>query len=106
MNEVENRGTRVEKENNSYELASFDHFKSEVLSELKRLNYSDVEDMAYRLQLTYDKIIDILDVENISGSAIGYALPPALYKISDFNLMFKSLLPKEVKVYNKKMIVD
>ena len=54
--------------------------------------------MVCRLQLTYDEIIDILDVKYIAGSIIGYTLPPGIYEISDFNLMLKSLLPDEVKV--------
>ena len=54
--------------------------------------------MVYRLQLTYDEIIDILDVKYISGSTIGYTLSPGVYEISDINLMLKSLLPGKVKV--------
>ena len=54
--------------------------------------------MVYRLQLTYDEIIDILDVENVAGSTIGYTIRSGVYKISDFNLMSKSLLPDKVKV--------
>ena len=32
--------------------------------------------MVYRLHLTYDEIIDILDVKYIAGSTIAYTLPP------------------------------
>ena len=54
--------------------------------------------MVYRLQLTYDEVINILDVKYISGSTIGDTLSPGVYKISDINLMLKSLLPGKVKV--------
>ena len=54
--------------------------------------------MIYRLQLTYDEIIDILDDKYNAGSTIGYTLPPGVYEISDINLMLKSLLPGKVKV--------
>ena len=54
--------------------------------------------MIFRLQLTYNKIIDILDVKYIAGSTIGYTLPRGVYEISDINLILKSLLPKKVKV--------
>ena len=54
--------------------------------------------MVYRLQLTYDEIIDILDVKYIAGSTIGYTLLPGVYEISDINLMLKSLFPGEVKI--------
>ena len=54
--------------------------------------------MVYRLQVTYDELLDILDVGNITGSTIGYTLPPGAYEIDDINLMFKSFFPIEVKV--------
>ena len=54
--------------------------------------------MISRLQLTYDEIIDILDVKYISGSTIGCTLPPGVYKISDINLMLKSSPPGKVKI--------
>ena len=54
--------------------------------------------MVYRLQLTYDEIIDILDVKYIAGSTIGYTLLPGVYEISDINLMLKSLFPGKVKI--------
>ena len=54
--------------------------------------------MVYRSQLTYDEIVDVLDVKNISGSSIGYRLQSAIYEISHVILMLKSLLPNKVKV--------
>ena len=62
VKEVVKRGTRIEIEKSVYNLARFEHFKCEILSELKRLNYRGLEDMVYRLQLTYHEIEDILDV--------------------------------------------
>ena len=100
VKEVENRGTRIEIENIGYNLAGFDHFKSEIFSDLKTVKYRDLEDMVYRLQLTYDEIIDTLDVKYIAGSTIGYTLLPGVHKIKDINLMLKSLLPGKVKVNN------
>ena len=85
--EVERRSTRTEIENCAYNIACFDHFKSEILSELKRVKYRDLEDMVYRLQLTYDEIVDILDVKFIAESTIRYTLPPRIYEICDFNLI-------------------
>ena len=76
MKEVEKRRTRKEKEKSGCNLAAFDQFESENLSNLKRVKYRDLEDMVYRLHLTYDEIIDILDVKYIAGSTIAYTLPP------------------------------
>ena len=53
--------------------------------------------MVYRMELTYDEIVDNLDVKYIAGSIIGYTLTPGIYKITDFNLMLKSLHPHKVE---------
>ena len=45
VREVEKRSTRIERENSGYNVAGFDHFRSETLAELKRVNYKDLEDM-------------------------------------------------------------
>ena len=49
--------------------------------------------MVYRLELTYDERVSILDVIYIAGSTNGYILVPGIYKITDITLMVKSLLP-------------
>ena len=67
---------------------------------MKRLFYWDREDLVYRMELTYDEIVDILDMKYIAGSTIGYTLPPSIYEISDLNLTLKSLLPNELEVNN------
>ena len=54
--------------------------------------------MVYRMEVTYDEIVDILDVNIIAGSTIGYPLQPGIYENGDINLMLKSLLPKKVKI--------
>ena len=95
---VEKRGTRIEKGNSGHNLAGLDLFKSEIFSQLKKVKYRDLKDLVYRLHLTYDEIVDILDVKYITGSTKGYALPPGLYEISDISLTLKSLLPKDVRV--------
>ena len=56
--------------------------------------------MVYRLEITYDEIVDILDVRFIAGSTMGYTLPVGFCEVSDFNLMITSSLPNEVKVNN------
>ena len=57
-----------------------------------------LEDMVYRLQLTYDEIVDILDFKYIPTSTKGCTLVPGIYEVTDINFMLKSLLPEEVKV--------
>ena len=63
VKEAEKRGTRIEIENSCYNLAGFDHFKTEILAEVRRVKYKDLVDMVYRLELTYDEVLDILDMK-------------------------------------------
>ena len=37
--------------------------KNEILDELRNVKYNDLEDLVYRMHLTYDEIIDILDLK-------------------------------------------
>ena len=64
----------------------------------KTVKQKDLAGMVYRLEITYEEIIDILDVKYNARSTSGYTLPPGRFEISDINLMLKSLLPKTVKV--------
>ena len=50
---------------NHFSLSSLGMFKDEILEQLKNVKYNDLEDMVYRFQLTYDEIIDILDLKYI-----------------------------------------
>ena len=72
--------------------------KSEILAELKRVKYKNLEDMVYRLELTYDEMVDIMDVHYIVGSTKRFKFLTGVYKITDISSMLKSLLPKDVKV--------
>ena len=54
--------------------------------------------MVNRMEITYDKNLDILDAKYIVGSTIGYTIPPRIYKISDNELMIKASLPNKLKV--------
>ena len=46
--------------------------------------------MVYRTELTHEELVKNLVIKYISGSTIGYTLPPGIYKISDNNSMIKS----------------
>ena len=48
---------------NDCSLSSLGTFKNEILEELKKSKYNDLEDLIYRFQLTYDDIMDILDLK-------------------------------------------
>ena len=81
-----------------YSLSSLDMFKNEILEELKRVKYNDLEDMVYRFQLTYNEIIDVLDLKYIPTKRTGYTLNPGIYEVVDLNNTLKYILPDNVKV--------
>ena len=96
--EVEKSGTRFEIENQMFSLAGFDHFNSEIFSEIRRVRYKRIQELIYIMELTFDEIVDILDMKTFAGSIIGYTLPSGVNEIFDLNLILHSLLPNEVKV--------
>ena len=50
------------------------------------------------MQLTYDEIIDVLDLTYIPTKRTGYSLNPGIYEIVDLNNTLKHILPDNVKV--------
>ena len=50
------------------------------------------------MQLTYDEIIDILDLKYIPTKRTGYSLNPGIYEVIDLNNTFKYILPDNLKV--------
>ena len=50
------------------------------------------------MQLTYDEIMDILDLKYIPTKRTGYSLNPGIYEIVDLNNTLKHILPDNVKV--------
>ena len=83
---------------NDYSLSSLGMFKDEILEELKNVKYNDLEDLVYRFRLTYDEIIDILDLKYIPTKRTGYSLNPGIYEVVDLNNSLKHILPSNVKV--------
>ena len=83
---------------NDYSLSSLGPFKEEIFEELKKAKYNDLEDLVYRFRLTYDEIIDILDLKYIPTKRIGDSINPGIYEIIDLNNTLKNILPDNVKV--------
>ena len=54
--------------------------------------------MVYRFQLTYDEIIDILNLKYFPTKGTGDSLVPAFYEISDIDSMLQHLLPDNEKM--------
>ena len=79
-------------------MSDFDTFKNEIVEKLKNLKYNDLDDLVYRFQLTYDEIIDILDLKYIPTKRTGYTLEPGIYEVVNLNNTLKYILPDNVKV--------
>ena len=65
---------------------------------MKNVEHNDLKDLIYRMQLTYDEIIDVLDLKYISTKRIGYSLNPGIYEVTDLNNTLKHILPDNVKI--------
>ena len=63
--EVRKRGNKIKIGDIEHKLSNFDSQKHEIIEELKNAKYNDLEDLVYRMQLTYDGIINILDLKYI-----------------------------------------
>ena len=98
VEEVPKRGNKIKIADNEYKLSDFDNQKNEILEELKNVKYNDLEDLVYRMRLSYDEIIDILDLKYISTKRTGYSLNPGIYEVDDLNNTLKYILPDNVKV--------
>ena len=95
---VRERGVKIKIGDNEYKLSDFDTQKNEILEELKNVKYNDLEDLVHRMQLTYDEIIDVLDLKYIPIKRTSYSLNPGIYEVTDINNILKYILPDNVKV--------
>ena len=98
VEEVRKRGNIKKIEDKEYKLSDFDTPKNEILEELRNVKYNDLRDLIYRMQLSYDEIIDILDLAYFPTKRIGYSLNPGIYEVVDLNYTLKYILPDNVKV--------
>ena len=75
VEEVKARGDRIVLEGKEYKLSDIDTQKDDKLEKLKKdRRYQNLDDMVFRLQLTYDEIINILDFKHISSKRMGYSI--------------------------------
>ena len=98
VKEVRKRGNKIKIGANEYKLSDFDSQKHEILEELKNAKYNDLEDLVYRMQLTYNEIIDILDLEYVPTKRMGYSIEPNIYNVVDLNKTLKKILPNNIKI--------
>ena len=98
VEEVKKRGNKIKIGDNEYKLSDFDNQKYEILQELKNAKYNDLEDLVYRMRLSYDEIMDILDLKYLPTKRTGYSSNPGIYEVVDLNNTLNHILPNNVKV--------
>ena len=98
VEEVKKRGNKIKIGDNEYKLSDFDSQKYEILEELKNVKYNDLEDLVYRMRLSYDDIMDILDLKYIPTKRMGYSIEPNIYNVVYLNKTLKNILPNNVKI--------
>ena len=98
VEEDKKRGNKIKIEDKEFKLSDFDNQKNELIEELKNAKYNDLEDLVYRMRLSYDQIMDILDLNYIPRKRTGHSLNPGIYEIIDLNNTLKHILPDNVKV--------
>ena len=83
VEEVRRNGNIIKIGDKEFKLSDFDTQKNEILEELKIAKYNNLRDLIYRMRLSYDEVIEILDLEYIPTKRIGYSLNPVIYEVVD-----------------------
>ena len=65
VEEVRKRGNIIKIGDKEYKLSDFDNQKYEIIEELKKVGYNDLKDLVYRMRLSYNEIMNILDLKYI-----------------------------------------
>ena len=98
VDEVRKRGNAIKRGDKEYNLSDFDNQKNEIIKELKEAKYKDIRDLVHRMRLSYDEIMDIIDLKYISTKRVGYSLTPNIYNVVDLNNALKDILPDNIKI--------
>ena len=106
VEEVKKRGNKIKIGDNEYMLSDFDTQKNEIFEELKKVKYSDLRDLVYRMRLSYDGFMDILDLKFIPTKRTGSSLNPGIYEVVDLKNTLKHILPDNVKVNITKVDIN
>ena len=98
VEEVEKRGNKIKIANKEYKLSDSDNQKNGIIEELKNAKYNDLEDLVYRMRLSYDEIMNILNLKYFPTKRTVYSLNPGIYEVVDLNNTLNHILPDNVKV--------
>ena len=71
VKEVRKRGNKIKIGDNEYKSSDVDTQKNEIPDELEKTKYNDLEDLVYRMHLTYDEAIKMLGIKFIPAKRTG-----------------------------------
>ena len=63
MEEVRKRGNQIKTGDKKYKLSELDTSKKEKLEEIKNAFYHDLKDLVYKIELTYDEFMNLLEIK-------------------------------------------
>ena len=98
VEEVRKRGNIIKIGDKEYKLSDFDNQKYEIIEELKKVGYNDLKDLVYRMRLSYNEIMNILDLKYTPTKSTGYSFNPGIYEVVNLNNTLKHILPDNVKI--------
>ena len=98
MEKVKKRAIQIKIGDNKYKLSDVGTRKNKIFEEWKNVEYNYLEDMVFRMELTYSEIEKVVDIEYVNTSTIGYTSPPGVCNFSDITLLLKISPPDEVKM--------
>ena len=84
VEKVRRRRNQIKVGEKEYILSDLVCQKNERIGELKNAAYNDLEDMVFRMELTYREIAGILDTKYNAAKTLVYILSPGKYNISYF----------------------
>ena len=98
VKEVAKSGNQLLEADRKFKLSDLDSHRNEIIDELKNVEYNELADMVFRMELTYSEVEKVIDVEHIPKLSIRYTLPPGAYESSDNKFLLKSLRLDDVKI--------
>ena len=78
MEEVRKRCQKIKIGDSENKLSDFDTQKNEILEEIKKAKNNDLEELVYRMQLTFVEVRDIFDLNYFSTKRTGYSIDPGI----------------------------
>ena len=64
------------------------------------MNYNDLEDMVFRMNLTYNEKEYIIEEKFVGAEHRSFSTQPGIYEIREVNDTLKSVSPENVKINN------